>query len=125
MTVVTLIVTSVLGTGTARTSGLEVPETVLGAHCLKGGKKLSKNALSYITYHGHTHDNEETADEASATVTCGLWIHIGEDITETDRYGGAPVTKKASEIASKNGVTTVELGEPIKCVPSNGRTDSL
>lgn len=118
----TLIGTINLGTGTARTSGSEVSETV---DCAHKGKEMTIEALMYMTYHGYATDGDEIADEASATATCGLCIPIGEDIAETNRYGGIHAASRAPEMAPKVGVRLVELGEPIKRVPPNGKTDSL
>lgn len=120
-----MIVTLFLGTGTTWTSGEDVPLATDWTHCLKHGYKKPSPRESYITYHGHTHDDNETADEATTPSTKVLYLHIKEDMAETDRYGGAHATKRTSEIATRYGVWLVEFGEPMKWVPPNGWTDSI
>lgn len=78
-----------------------------------------------IPTHGIAADNEKATDEAPAVHTKGLNLHIVEDATETNRYGGPTLAKKTPESTPLKGARPVEVGEPIKRVPPNGRTDPL
>ncbi len=86
---------------------------------------MAADTVGYIRVHGKTADKGEMADDASSIAPTVFKSHIGEDIAETLRYGGAHALKRTSCSSTLSGREFVEVGEPIKWVPPNGKSLSI
>ncbi len=124
ITVVTVIFPGEGLTGATRTLGESVTLAVDKAPKSTLGKR-SRDPLGHLVSHGNATDGEKTPDDVAVSAPKVFPSHMGEDAAETLAYGGRSTSKVAPCATSVSGVATVEVGEPIKCVPPNGKSDPI